>query len=766
MKFSAGRALAVVVAMIGSAGVVVSPAQAASDSKVRFLAPAHQSQLPASGQVTVTIEVTGRLDPATLRLRVNPEGSPPAVDLTDRLTINGDTATAELGPADLTPGILRFGADARRRPGHGDRKQAETKVSWEPQVDVSTAGRCEFLGQNRCLLPFPNDRFTVPDASTDTGRRVTFNLESMPANVNGVHIDPTDINRSDGFSPGALILAHVPGIDLGTTGTAPVTDIARSLDKDAPVVLVDAKTGERHPFFAELDSLATSDETRALIIRPARNLNEGGRYIVALRRLKDASGAILEPSRAFRIYRDDITTYLPEVEARRRHFERLFDDLDDANVKRSDLYLTWDFTVASERSLTERVLHIRDDAFASLQGGVPAFTVDSVQDNVDTNILRRVTGTYQVPNYLTGAGEAGSHYNLGPDGLPVRNGTFTAQFLCIIPRAATVRPGTAVVYGHGLLGSLTQVSGQGLFTNMGNVTLCGTDIIGMSSGDVGNVVQILQDNSKFNTLADRLQQAILNYQFLARLMKDGRGFASNAAFQLGTPARSAFLPGYVAYNGNSQGGIFGGAVTAVSTEWTRAVLGVPAMNYSMLLNRSVDYDPYSEIGDPFYPDELYRQIQLALAQMLWDRGEGNGYAHHLTDDPLPGTPAHEVLLIEAFGDHQVANIATETEARTIGAPVHRPALGPGRSTHVEPLWDIPAIPSDPYHDSALVIWDYGTPAPPDANLPPRPPEHGEDPHGAGSRETRVGFQALVFLFDNGFFVDVCSGGPCVSDVLQ
>jgi hypothetical protein len=190
------------------------------------------------------------------------------------------------------------------------------------------------------------------------------------------------------------------------------------------------------------------------------------------------------------------------------------------------------------------------------------------------------------------------------------------------------------------------------------------------------------------------------------------------------------------------------------------------MNYSTLLTRSVDYDPYSEIGDPFYPDELYRPVQLALAQMLWDRGEANGYAHHLTDDPLPGTPPHEVLLIEAFGDHQVANIATETETRTIGAPVHSPALRPGRSTHVEPFWDIPAIPSDPYAGSALVMWDYGTPAPPDVNLPPRPPEHGEDPHGAGSRETRVGFQALVFLFNNGFFVDVCNGGPCVSNVLQ
>src|SRR5207248_11609089 len=133
--------------------------------------------------------------------------------------------------------------------------------------------------------------------------------------------------------------------------------------------------------------------------------------------------------------------------------------------------------------------------------------------------------------------------------------------------------GTAGDSAHRLHSSRNQVNSSGRLTNHGDITLCGTDIIGMASEDVGNVVQILQDNGKFATLADRLQQAILNYQFLARLMKDGRGFASSPAFQVGSPAHSAFAPGYVAYNGNSQGGIFGGAVTAVPKQWTRAVPG-------------------------------------------------------------------------------------------------------------------------------------------------------------------------------------------------
>ena len=73
------------------------------------------------------------------------------------------------------------------------------------------------------------------------------------------------------------------------------------------------------------------------------------------------------------------------------------------------------------------------------------------------------------------------------------------------------------------------------------------------------------------------------------------------------------------YNGNSQGGILGGALTAVSPDFTRASLGVPAMGYSTLLTRSIDFDTYAPILYPAYPNELSRPLALSLIQMLWDR---------------------------------------------------------------------------------------------------------------------------------------------------
>ena len=94
--------------------------------------------------------------------------------------------------------------------------------------------------------------------------------------------------------------------------------------------------------------------------------------------------------------------------------------------------------------------------------------------------------------------------------------------------------------------------------------------------------------------------------------------------------------------------------------------------------------------------------------MLWDRGEPNGYAWHMTSDPLPNTPRHKVLQLLSFGDHQVANVATEVEARTIGSRLRVPAVDPGRHTDVQPYFGIPRDPRFPSDgDATLVVWDIG-----------------------------------------------------------
>ena len=71
----------------------------------------------------------------------------------------------------------------------------------------SVGPRCDFLIDERCILPYPSSVFLDGDPTTPTGLRVHYDAESLPANASGKHIDPTDWNTLDGFSPGPMILA-------------------------------------------------------------------------------------------------------------------------------------------------------------------------------------------------------------------------------------------------------------------------------------------------------------------------------------------------------------------------------------------------------------------------------------------------------------------------------------------------------------------------------------------------------------------------------
>jgi hypothetical protein len=704
---------------------------------------------------------------------------------------------------------------------------------------------CDFLDPSACLYPFPNDFFTVADGTTDTGLRVNFETAIMPRCVgaagsscptpNGQNMDATPYNLNDGFSPGSMILTRVPGVDLGMTGTAPITDIAQSLDPNTPIVLVNATTLAHHPMFVELDANAATvnqplpapdGSRRSLIVRPAVNLDDGTRYIVALRDMKDSCGNVITPNADFLAYRDNIPTGDPVKEARRPHMESLFTTLAAAGVPRANLYLAWDFTVASRRNLSERMLFVRDDGFSRLGANAPAFTVTNVLEHpctagspaygacatdadcvgggpgscntastgIDSNIFRRVVGTYDVERYVDSTTPP-AKFVLDANGLPIHQATpQPASFVCNIPFAALADdmspavPARASIYGHGLLGSNTEVNAGNVeaMGNEHNFVFCATKWIGMSDEDVPNAISILQNLTTFPTLTDRLQQGMLDQLFLARLMIHPNGFTSNAAFQ-DSAGGAVIDTSDVFYDGNSQGGIFGGTVMAIAQDITRGVIGVPAMNYSILLTRSTDFDAYATFLYPRYPNQLTRPLLLALIQMLWDRSDPSGYAHHITSDPLPGTPAHKVLIHEAFGDHQVANIGTEIEARTLGVSVHQPALAAGRSADVTPFYGIPAIPSYPFDGSALVMWDSGAATPPTTNTPPRPGRcsndatrecssstqcispgtcanvaNGFDPHGDPRSSPDARTQKSEFLKTGGAVVDVCSGAPCTA----
>ena len=627
---------------------------------------------------------------------------------------------------------------------------------------AETASTCDILDPTRCLLPFPSSHFLSFDESTPTGRRVAFASESMPKNADGTAVDPTDWNRSDGFSPMSPMLAYFNRIDLGASNLVGQGEIESSLADDSTSMLIDLTDGIRLPHWVEIDQQTDDPAQRLTIMRPAVAMPEGHHIAVVYRHLVDDRQRTIQPTPSFLAIRDRLdassSTAQRALEDRAIEIDALLESLTEFGVQRSEVTLAWDFWVASAESTTGPLLAMRDDMFKRFALASPTYGVDEVIEDpaqLPDGIGRIVRGIVQVPSYLDGDGGVG-----GSMSLSVKDGGLP--------------PDSVVQTDDEILAASAEAQ---------NFMHCATDWLGMSENDIQGAIAALTDLSKFGAVVDRMMQGIVGQLALARVLRHPNGFSKHPAFQPCNGPPNAFCPfppvstydvDEVFYDGNSQGGIMGAAATAVSTEWTKATLGVPGMAYSILLNRSVDWTTYEAILNPAYPDKIDQQIIFGLIQMLWDRGEGSGYIHHLTDDPLPGTPEHQVILEVAFGDHQVANVTAEIMARTVGMEIHDPALADGRHPDAAPYFELPPIQFYPSRSSALFYWDSGTLSPPAGNINPTKSEQYlascdadsdsaecRDPHEDPRDQPGFWLQKRTF-FDSGTIIDPCGETACVS----
>jgi hypothetical protein len=254
------------------------------------------------------------------------------------------------------------------------------------------------------------------------------------------------------------------------------------------------------------------------------------------------------------------------------------------------------------------------------------------------------------------------------DGLPVVQGFYQIPFTAIVPASCT-GPMGMIIYGHGLMGSSSEASGGVQQTTASELcmVLVGTDMRGMSEVDVPAVARALNDMSYSAEVFEKLEQGLANHVTLVRAMR------TTFATQL---FAGTVDPTKVFYYGLSQGAIFGTPVMAYEPTVTRAVLGVGAANYSMLLERSTDWPQYRIILNGAYPDSFDDVLAVNLFQMRWDKVEGSGVANSVLDGTATGVPPKQLLMQMALGDDQVSNLATLWEARSMGVPI----LGPTPAT--------------------------------------------------------------------------------------
>ena len=738
---------------------------------------------------------------------------------------------------------------------------------------------CDPLDASACLYPFPSDHYTVAaddSATIRTGRRLNFNPLAMPRNIVGKPIDPSEWNRNDGFSPGPMILTVVPGLDnldalklsYGLPTLTPdngvgITHPALSLDPAGPIHLLEVDgEGNVTPTlaWAELDVQAQNYLLSAnpfglipepfpsdpidrpagvpvqtsLIIRPARNLKAGSRYVVVLRNLRNGSNQAIAAQPLFAACRDRQDASLPPLQTRCASLESsVFPVLERAGIARDDaLYLAWDFTVASTENTTARLVHMRDQAFADLasngadctrhdeaseQCAAPSFEIDTDRSEGG---FRIVEGTLTVPSFLVlpdasplddpqlatavnaitglaalipGIGEALSpvlpvvgsgslppnrlFYSpfdggipndpaLAPygDGLPDRFGGIGSQdtrFICRIPEGAYDAAAPAYrpsLYGHGLLGGRGEVGAGNVnqFASEHGMVFCAIDWFGFATGDVPNVATALVDMSNFAVIPDASQQGFINKMFMARLMQHPQGLVSHPAFRK-VDAQGVTVSVIdrreIFYDGNSQGGILSGPVLAVSKDLNRGVFGVPGMNYSTLLRRSVDFTPYSTPVYLSYPGELDRNLIFGLIQMLWDRSENNGYMAVLADGSLDGQD-NVVLLHPAYGDHQVSTWTSDVIARTINAPTDRQRVLADRAfPDVDHTFELPTLDYVNHRAQGSAQVYFLQPGVIDPPIDEQPPVAGSDPHGYPRAQRDSQCQKSHFLRHDGFVAE-------------
>lgn len=614
--------------------------------------------------------------------------------------------------------------------------------------DLSTPSPCNPLGGAACITPWPSAIYETDDAATETKRRLAIPEGALPKNFDGIEVNPEMYNDQDGFSYAApAIIAFETGVD--GTNLVDNRHIADSVTPASPTVLIDMSTGELVHHFAELDAREPDKvASQALYIRAAKMLKPGTRYVVAIKKtLKAKDGGELPISEGFQAILDGEETSHSLLEKVRPRYEDIFAALEAQGIAKSDLVVAWDFTTRSRANVQNDLFYAREAALAMMgtNGSALGYTVDKDTTPSDTRYARRIDGTYDAPMFLTREGYGpGVELRRDADGRPTPMGFYRVPFTAMIPQCAldAAGPVPIIEYGHGLLGqAIDQVSSGG--PRAAGAEVCaiviGTDMRGMSSPDVPNVALALNDGNMGHLIFDVLIQGMINHVALVQI---ARGPMAQELFVKTAGGPSLVDPDRVYWYGISQGGIMGTTVCGIDPVIKRCVVQVNAINYSMMLERSLDWPTYRTTLIGAYDDPLVVALMLNLMQQEWDRTDPVVVADVIRGDGFPGTPAKQILMQMAIADDEVPNVAAEYAMRTMGLPVVTP------SPYVPFGVDSTAGPAQ----SGVVIYDFGLgDTIPLTNTPPPP----NDVHSQIRNKTAT-TDMMKHFYETGEITNTCT----------
>ena len=606
-------------------------------------------------------------------------------------------------------------------------------------------GGCDNLDLSHCLYPFPSDRFREV---TDAGGSLVFGT-SLPRPLGEEALSDEHFRGFDGFSTVTPIRFFLPAVDLVRSQAPSLQNIDRSLESDSPTVVIDAETGESQPHWAEIDHFSqTGSQPRLVTLRFPVPLASGRRYIVAVRGLVDADGAIAAPSAGFAALRDQTVSDWRGVHARRGHFESLvFPALESQGVMRAELQLAWDFTTQSAEDATSLARSMAERLYEAMGDDGPAYTITNVEELVDEpHIARIVTLQVEVPSFVEAPVENVRRIRRDPNtGEPVISGTESVIATLQIPHAVVDAPGDAPVlqYGHGLLGRATEANKDWLRgpAERHGFVIVAADMQGMDEDNIATWASVLGAPERFPHLSEEPLQGIMNHLAIMRLFKGALSKDPNPA--LTSRGRSVYAPSRLYYYGNSQGGTLGTVIMGLSEDLQRGVLGVPGCAFEFLLHRSTGFTAYADLLSLSYSPTDFTAL-VSLISLGFSRIEGVAFAPLIEQTSVNGAP-RRVLLHIAKEDSVVDNKVSFLLGRALDAKLLKPV--------VRSVWGVAESdgPIDAGH--AVVEVDFGHPDNPDP-MQPAPQEH--DTHEDLRRNLTAQDQWWQFLA-TGQVIHSCEG---------
>eukprot|EP01117_Protostelium_nocturnum_P009053 TRINITY_DN3248_c0_g1_i1.p1 TRINITY_DN3248_c0_g1~~TRINITY_DN3248_c0_g1_i1.p1 ORF type:complete len:926 (+),score=298.67 TRINITY_DN3248_c0_g1_i1:114-2891(+) len=617
---------------------------------------------------------------------------------------------------------------------------------------------CDPIDPTLCAFPFPSSKFLKEDKSTATGYRVNIGERTLPRLKHShQHMKPTILNNSDGFSTIGPILFWLKGV-FTLEGTIDLETIPTYTNKNVKTLLIHYESGERAPHWLEMDPFDPENPT--IIMQPSVPLKHGGRYIVAVRGLKKSDGNLAQSSRAFRELMESYQLHQKgqinslSLSPREKHFAKfVFPTIEKEGWDLKEVQLAWDYVTISREASLGGVKWMRDDALSRIERDGLNWEISKVTEEKcvegSKTAGRIVWVTAKVPCY-TKECTRGSPLNRVPsESFHPLNGTFNGYgemtFIVFIPCSIIKNPSPSFVlqYGHGLFGDRTEALFQYVTIPANNHRwiVVSTDWYGFGRFDLLQIVRYALSNPEALVASpDYISQSFLNGIAMMRIVAN-ESFINHPSLK--GDGGVAVIGEKRGFYGNSFGGIVGGAYFGLSTEFPRAVLGVPGTPFTLLLTRSFLFLPFKALFHLEFHSWREIRLVLNLVQSFFDPVESGGWLH---DMKFPdGTPKN-ILVHAAIGDARVAVVAAQVLARSLNASSIYP--------QVEAVSGIEEKKAPLQLQNGFVEWDYEDTIQPESILEPIPAE--TDTHECIRREPEAQQQILDFL-ETGKINQYCKG---------